>query len=57
MPGPTGDPGDIGGAAAFAASLGNVSRLDVLPFHKPGGAEAGARHAGDALTQARPKTG
>ncbi|MGW2371865.1 hypothetical protein [Kitasatospora sp. NPDC001683] len=27
------------GVAAFAASLGNVTRVDVLPFHKLGAAK------------------
>lgn len=36
VPGLTDDPENIAGVAAFAASLGNVSRVDVLPFHKLG---------------------
>ncbi|MFI1175255.1 pyruvate formate-lyase-activating protein [Streptomyces melanogenes] len=36
VPGLTDDPADVEGVAAFAASLGNVSRVDVLPFHKLG---------------------
>ncbi|MEU7180814.1 pyruvate formate-lyase-activating protein [Streptomyces celluloflavus] len=36
VPGLTDAPGNIEGIAAFAASLGNVSRVDVLPFHKLG---------------------
>lgn len=36
VPGLTDDPENIEGVAAFAASLGNVSRVDVLPFHKLG---------------------
>lgn len=39
MPGLTDDPHDIDGVAAFAASLGNVGRVDVLPFHKLGEAK------------------
>ncbi|MEV1022224.1 pyruvate formate-lyase-activating protein [Streptomyces sp. NPDC050264] len=39
VPGLTDDPADIEGVAAFAASLGNVSRVDVLPFHKLGEAK------------------
>ncbi|MZD08086.1 pyruvate formate lyase-activating protein [Streptomyces sp. SID5785] len=39
VPGLTDDPGNIEGVAAFAASLGNVSRVDVLPFHKLGEAK------------------
>ncbi|MFG3497954.1 pyruvate formate-lyase-activating protein [Streptomyces sp. NPDC047928] len=36
VPGLTDDPANIDGVAAFAATLGNVSRVDVLPFHKLG---------------------
>ncbi|MFF2628748.1 pyruvate formate-lyase-activating protein [Kitasatospora griseola] len=36
VPGLTDPPENIAGVAAFAASLGNVSRVDVLPFHKLG---------------------
>ncbi|MEU9198008.1 pyruvate formate-lyase-activating protein [Streptomyces hundungensis] len=36
VPGLTDDPANIEGVASFAASLGNVSRVDVLPFHKLG---------------------
>jgi len=36
VPGFTDDPREIHEAAAFAAGLGNVERLDVLPFHKLG---------------------
>lgn len=36
VPGLTDDPDDIGKIAAFAASLGNVERVDVLPFHQMG---------------------
>ncbi|GGV53016.1 pyruvate formate-lyase-activating enzyme [Streptomyces longisporoflavus] len=36
VPGLTDDPDNIEGVARFAASLGNVSRVDVLPFHKLG---------------------
>lgn len=39
VPGLTDDPHDIDGVAAFAASLGNVGRVDVLPFHKLGEAK------------------
>lgn len=35
-PGLTDDPGDIAGIARFAAALGNVDRVDVLPFHQMG---------------------
>jgi pyruvate formate lyase activating enzyme len=36
VPGLTDDPVDIGGIARFAASLGNVQRVEVLPFHQMG---------------------
>ena len=36
VPGLTEDPANIEGVARFAASLGNIQRVDVLPFHKLG---------------------
>jgi len=36
VPGLTEDPEDIKQTASFAASLGNVERVDVLPFHQLG---------------------
>ena len=36
VPGLTDDPDDIAHIAGFAASLGNVERVDVLPFHQMG---------------------
>jgi len=36
VPGLTDDANDIAGIAKFAASLGNVERVDVLPFHQMG---------------------
>ena len=36
VPGLTDNPEDIQALAAFLASLGNVQRLDILPFHKMG---------------------
>ena len=36
VPGVTDDPADMAGSAAFAASLGNVERVEVLPFHQMG---------------------
>jgi pyruvate formate lyase activating enzyme len=36
VPDLTDDPDDVKKTAAFAASLGNVSRVDVLPFHQMG---------------------
>jgi pyruvate formate lyase activating enzyme len=36
VPGLTDDAGDIAQLAAFSAALGNVKRVDVLPFHQMG---------------------
>jgi len=36
VPGLTDDPDDMAGSAAFAAGLGNVERVEVLPFHQMG---------------------
>jgi pyruvate formate lyase activating enzyme len=36
VPGLTDDADDIGATARFAAGLGNVERVDVLPFHQMG---------------------
>jgi pyruvate formate lyase activating enzyme len=36
VPGLTDDSADIGGIARFAAGLGNVERVEVLPFHQLG---------------------
>jgi pyruvate formate lyase activating enzyme len=36
VPGLTDDEGDVGHIAKFAAELGNVARVDVLPFHQMG---------------------
>jgi pyruvate formate lyase activating enzyme len=36
VPGLTDDPQDMAKSAAFAASLGNVERVEVLPFHQMG---------------------
>jgi pyruvate formate lyase activating enzyme len=36
VPGWSDDPGEIAAIAGFAASLGNVERVDVLPFHQMG---------------------
>jgi pyruvate formate lyase activating enzyme len=36
VPGLTDDPDDIARTAAFAGELGNVERVDVLPFHQMG---------------------
>ena len=39
VPGWTDDPGNVAALAEFVASLGNVERVDVLPFHKLGAAK------------------
>jgi pyruvate formate lyase activating enzyme len=39
VPGLTDDPGNVAGVARFAAGLGNVERVDVLPFHRLGAAK------------------
>jgi pyruvate formate lyase activating enzyme len=39
VPGWTDEPANVAGVAAFAASLGNVERVDVLPFHSLGAAK------------------
>jgi pyruvate formate lyase activating enzyme len=39
VPGLTDGEENVSGVAKFAASLGNVSRVDVLPFHKLGAAK------------------
>jgi len=36
VPGLTDDPGEVAKIAAFAGGLGNVKRVDVLPFHQMG---------------------
>jgi pyruvate formate lyase activating enzyme len=36
VPGWSDDPADVEGVAHFAAGLGNVGRVDVLPFHQMG---------------------
>jgi pyruvate formate lyase activating enzyme len=36
VPGWSDDPADLEGVARFAAGLGNVERVDVLPFHQMG---------------------
>jgi pyruvate formate lyase activating enzyme len=36
VPGFTDDPDEVGRMADFAASLGNIQRIDVLPFHQLG---------------------
>jgi pyruvate formate lyase activating enzyme len=42
VPGLTDDPDDMASSAAFAASLGNVQRVEVLPFHQMGSTSGSA---------------
>ncbi len=42
VPGWTDDPGDVAAVAGFTASLGNVERVDILPFHTLGAAKYAA---------------
>jgi pyruvate formate lyase activating enzyme len=42
VPGWTDDPGDVAAVAEFTASLGNVERVDILPFHTLGAAKYAA---------------
>jgi pyruvate formate lyase activating enzyme len=56
VPGLTDDPGEIAGIARFAAELGNVERVEVLPFHQLGKfkwEQLGIRYR---LADARPPT-
>jgi pyruvate formate lyase activating enzyme len=39
VPGLTDEPSNVDGVARFAARLGNVERVDVLPFHRLGAAK------------------
>ena len=42
VPGWTDDPDEVDALARFAASLGNVERVDVLPFHTLGASKYAA---------------
>ena len=39
VPGLTDEPSNVDGVARFAAGLGNIERVDVLPFHRLGAAK------------------
>ena len=54
VPGLTDDPEDISHIAKFAASLGNVERVDVLPFHQMGRFKWKELKLDYALTDVRP---
>jgi pyruvate formate lyase activating enzyme len=56
VPGLTDDPDDIAQIAGFAAGLGNIERVEVLPFHQMGRfkwKQLGIRYA---LDEAEPPT-
>jgi pyruvate formate lyase activating enzyme len=56
VPGLTDDPDDIKAIASFAATLGNVQRVDVLPFHQLGRYKWKALGLTYALERAEPPT-
>ncbi|MGC3999395.1 MAG: pyruvate formate-lyase-activating protein [Anaeromyxobacter sp.] len=58
VPGLTDAPANVEGLAAFASSLGNVERVDVLPFHQMGRAKwkkLGLRYALDGVRPPAPE--
>ena len=56
VPGLTDDPQEVAGIARFAADLGNVERVDVLPFHQLGKYKWHRLGIEYALEDARPPT-
>ena len=54
VPGWTDDPGDVADLARFAAVLGNVERVDVLPFHALGAAQVRRARPGLPLRRGEP---
>jgi len=56
VPGWTDDPGNVAALAEFTASLGNVERVDVLPFHKLGAAKYDALGLRYPCAEATPPT-
>ena len=56
IPGVTDDDGDIARIASFARELGNVDRVDVLPFHQMGKFKWHALGLNYALENALPPT-
>jgi pyruvate formate lyase activating enzyme len=54
VPGYSDDPGEVEGVARFAGSLGNVTRVDVLPFHQMGRFKWSALGLDYALNDVRP---
>jgi pyruvate formate lyase activating enzyme len=57
VPGHSDDPGDVERIAAFAADLGNVQRVDVLPFHQMGRFKWSALGLDYALGDVQPPSG
>ncbi|MET7423656.1 pyruvate formate-lyase-activating protein [Dactylosporangium sp. NPDC005555] len=57
VPGLTDDPADVDGVAGFAAGLGNVERVDVLPFHRLGAAKYDRLGVSFALRDTPPPDG
>ena len=58
VPGLTDDPADIANIASFAAGLGNVERVEVLPFHQMGRfkwQQLGMRYALDGVEAPTPE--
>ena len=56
VPGVTDIVEEIEGLAAFAAKLGNIERVDVLPFHKMGEFKWKAEGLDYTLADTRPPT-
>lgn len=56
VPGLTDDLNDIAQLAAFACDLGNIERVDVLPFHQMGKFKWQALKLNYTLSEARPPT-
>lgn len=56
VPGWTDDPANVAGLAGFCASLGNVERVDVLPFHSLGAPKYAALGLPFPAAGARPPT-
>ena len=54
VPGWTDDPGNVAALARFTASLGNVERVDVLPFHALGAPKYAALGLDDPCAEVTP---
>jgi pyruvate formate lyase activating enzyme len=57
VPGYSDDHGEVAGVARFAADLGNVARVDVLPFHQMGRFKWAALGLDYRLQDVQPPTG